>query len=88
MPQMNARASGDSRKDLKKLRPELVVKVTENVSKSKTAVRIHSRTSCRSVRCTQARSQLQNKEKALVILKAKLLIIAQNNVPKKLPRSG
>jgi peptide chain release factor 2 len=29
------------------------------------------------VRCTQERSQLQNKEKALVILKAKLLIVAQ-----------
>jgi peptide chain release factor 2 len=29
------------------------------------------------VRCTQERSQLQNKEKALAILKAKLLIIAQ-----------
>ncbi|HBE19005.1 MAG TPA: peptide chain release factor 2, partial [Cyanobacteria bacterium UBA11367] len=30
-----------------------------------------------SVRCTEERSQLQNKEKALAILKAKLLIIAQ-----------
>ena len=29
------------------------------------------------VRCTQERSQLQNKEKALALLKAKLLIIAQ-----------
>jgi peptide chain release factor 2 len=29
------------------------------------------------VRCTEERSQLQNKEKALAILKAKLLIIAQ-----------
>jgi len=29
------------------------------------------------VRCTQERSQLQNKEKALAILKAKLLVIAQ-----------
>jgi len=29
------------------------------------------------VRCTQERSQLQNKEKALAILKAKLLIILQ-----------
>jgi peptide chain release factor 2 len=29
------------------------------------------------VRCTQERSQLQNKERALQLLKAKLLIIAQ-----------
>jgi peptide chain release factor 2 len=29
------------------------------------------------VRCTQERSQLQNKEKALAILKAKLLVIAE-----------
>jgi peptide chain release factor 2 len=29
------------------------------------------------VRCSQERSQLQNKEKALVLLKAKLLVIAQ-----------
>jgi len=29
------------------------------------------------VRCTQERSQLQNKEKALALLKAKLLVIAQ-----------
>jgi peptide chain release factor 2 len=29
------------------------------------------------VRCTQERSQLQNKEKALALLKAKLLIIAR-----------
>lgn len=29
------------------------------------------------VRCTQERSQLQNKEKALQLLKAKLLVIAQ-----------
>jgi len=29
------------------------------------------------VRCTQERSQMQNKEKAIALLKAKLLIIAQ-----------
>ena len=36
------------------------------------------------VRCTQERSQLQNKEKALVILKAKLLIIAQEQKTKEI----
>lgn len=30
------------------------------------------------VRCTQERSQLQNKEKALALLKAKLLVIAES----------
>ena len=30
------------------------------------------------VRCTQERSQLQNKEKALALLKAKLMVIAQD----------
>ncbi|MEY4520432.1 MAG: hypothetical protein RLZZ499_3032, partial [Cyanobacteriota bacterium] len=36
------------------------------------------------VRCTQERSQLQNKEKALVILKAKLLIVAQEQKAKEI----
>jgi peptide chain release factor 2 len=42
-----------------------------------TAVRIVHIPTGVAVRCTQERSQLQNKEKALAILKAKLLIIAQ-----------
>jgi peptide chain release factor 2 len=42
-----------------------------------TAVRIVHLPTGLAVRCTQERSQLQNKEKALVILKAKLLIVAQ-----------
>ena len=85
MPLLNAEVNLElDPKDLEITTTRAGGKGGQNVNKVETAVRITHIPTGIAVRCTQERSQLQNKTIALQLLKAKLLIIAKEQRAKEI----